>query len=712
MLTGGFYASAATTLNSGAAQINIPAGSLAIGSDTLTVNYTPDASSSTVYTSASGTSTVAVTLVTPTVTVTPASPNTTPFQSLTVTVSLSGAAGSPVPTGTVTLASGSYASSAATMSSGTASITIPAGALSLGTDTLTASYTPDSASSNLYTGATGSSSVAVNTMTPTVNLSPALKSLLISQALSVVVAVSGPSGGPSPTGSVMLTSGSYTSVATTLSSGSATINIPAYSLSTGSDTLTASYTPDSSSSSNYNSASGTSSAVTVAKTTPTVTVTPSSSSITAAQGLTVTVVVSGGTGSPTATGSVTLTGGGYNSGAVTLNSGSAAINIPADSLSTGSVTLTASYSPDSSSPDYTGASGKSTVTVSSFTPTVTVTPLSTSILTTQALQVNVSVSGPSGDPTPTGTTELTGGGYDSGAITLSGGSVAISIPAGSLSLGNDTLSVSYTPDSASIATYSSATGSSSVAVTAPNPSPVVGSISPAVQSAGSAAFTLTVNGSGFISGSTVYWGASALTTQFGSAAQITAQVPASDIESSATEPISVENPSPGGGTSNTLQFEVDSSGAGSPSFAVLTATVTPGQSATYSVTLPSAATAVTASCLNLPSGASCSFSSTAGTVTITTSSTTPAGTYQVTMVFTATVPGEASSFVLLPILLLPLLLVRRKWTAANIGFTACLGLVLMAAAAGVGCGSGAAGAPPVAPTHEVTTAGAVTLTVQ
>jgi hypothetical protein len=54
-----------------------------------------------------------------------------------------------------------------------------------------------------------------------------------------------------------------------------------------------------------------------------VTVTPSSSSITAAQGLTVTVVVSGGTGSPTATGSVTLTGGGYNSGAVTLNSGSA-----------------------------------------------------------------------------------------------------------------------------------------------------------------------------------------------------------------------------------------------------------------------------------------------------------------------------------------------------------------------------------------------------
>jgi hypothetical protein len=41
------------------------------------------------------------------------------------------------------------------------------------------------------------------------------------------------------------------------------------------------------------------------------TVTPSASSITTAQALTVTVAVSGGTGNPTATGSVTLSGGGY-----------------------------------------------------------------------------------------------------------------------------------------------------------------------------------------------------------------------------------------------------------------------------------------------------------------------------------------------------------------------------------------------------------------
>ena len=293
------------------------------------------------------------------------------------------------------------------------------------------------------------------------------------------------------------------------------------------------------------------------------------------------------------------------------------------------------------------------------------------------------------------------------------GSVAIDIPAGSLNPGSDTLAVSYTPDSASIASYSSATGSNSVTVTPPNPSPVVSSISPAVQTAGSAAFTLTVNGSGFISGSTVYWGRSALTTQFGSSRQITAQVPASDIATSGTDSVTLQNPSPGGGTSNTLQFEVDSSGAGSPSFAANSATVTPGQSATYSVTLPATATAVTTgSCLNLPTGAACSYSSTANTVTITTSSTTPAGTYQVTMVFTETVAGAASSFILLPVLMLPVLRVRRKWAAGKIWLTVCLGLVLLVASASIGCGGGSGGTPPPPPTHQVTTSGVVTLTVR
>ncbi len=121
------------------------------------------------------------------------------------------------------------------------------------------------------------------------------------------------------------------------------------------------------------------------KITPTVTVTPASSSITTAQPLSVTVVVNGGSGNPTPTGSVTLTGGGYTSAATALSGGSATINIPADSLAPGSDTLTASYTPDSSSSStYNSASGSAPVTVSvaaaaitSPTPGSTLTAAST-----------------------------------------------------------------------------------------------------------------------------------------------------------------------------------------------------------------------------------------------------------------------------------------------------------------------------------------------
>jgi hypothetical protein len=92
----------------------------------------------------------------------------------------------------------------------------------------------------------------------TVTVMPASPSITTAQALAVTVAVSGGTGNPTPTGSVTLTSGTYTAAPTALSSGSATINIPAGSLATGADTLAVSYTGDS----NYGAANG-SGAVTV-----------------------------------------------------------------------------------------------------------------------------------------------------------------------------------------------------------------------------------------------------------------------------------------------------------------------------------------------------------------------------------------------------------------------------------------------------------------
>jgi hypothetical protein len=196
--------------------------------------------------------------------------------------------------------------------------------------------------------------------------------------------------------------------------------------------------------------------------TPTVTVTPAASSITMAQALNVTVTVSGGTGNPTSTGTVTLTSGNYSSGATTLSNGSATINVPAGSLAVGTDTLTATYSGDG---NYSTATGANSVTVTEanlLTPIVTVTPSASSITTAQTLNVTVAVSGGSGNPTPTGTVTLTSGSYSSVATTLSDGGATINIPAGSLVVGTDTLTGSYSGDS----NYSQATGVNSVTVTA------------------------------------------------------------------------------------------------------------------------------------------------------------------------------------------------------------------------------------------------------
>jgi hypothetical protein len=242
-------------------------------------------------TTAEASTTVATSILkTPIVTVSPSSTNITTLQSLAVTVAVTGPSGSSTPTGYVTLTSESYTSTALSLNSGIASIAIPAGALAVGTDNLTASYTPDLASSTTYISASGTTSVAVTVpakITPTVTVLPSSSGITKTQAISVSVSVNGGSGNPTPTGTVTLTSGGYTSPLATLTSGGATIDIPGGSLSIGSDTLTVSYTPDSTSSTTFNSSTGTASVIV---TTPTYSM--------SATGVT---VPKGGTGNSTVT---------------------------------------------------------------------------------------------------------------------------------------------------------------------------------------------------------------------------------------------------------------------------------------------------------------------------------------------------------------------------------------------------------------------------
>jgi hypothetical protein len=91
----------------------------------------------------------------------------------------------------------------------------------------------------------------------------------------------------------------------------------------------------------------------------------------------------------------------------------------------------------------------------------------------------------------------------------------------------------------------------------PNPVPALTSLSPPGATAGGPAFTLTVNGSGFVAGSVVRWNGAGRPTTFVSAAQVTAAISAADIAAPGTPTVTVFNPAPGGGLSNSLTFTIN-----------------------------------------------------------------------------------------------------------------------------------------------------------
>jgi len=110
-------------------------------------------------------------------------------------------------------------------------------------------------------------------------------------------------------------------------------------------------------------------------------------------------------------------------------------------------------------------------------------------------------------------------------------------------------------------------GCGGTAVTAPppppmeNPVPSITSLSPASTTAGAAAFNLTVNGTNFIASSQVLWNGSARTTSFQSSTVLTAQITASDVGTQGVAAVTVTNPAPGGGTSNSSNFQINSTAA-------------------------------------------------------------------------------------------------------------------------------------------------------
>jgi large repetitive protein len=90
-----------------------------------------------------------------------------------------------------------------------------------------------------------------------------------------------------------------------------------------------------------------------------------------------------------------------------------------------------------------------------------------------------------------------------------------------------------------------------------NPVPFVNQpLVPTAVAPGGAGFTLTVNGTGFVSTSTINWNGTPLATTFVNSSQLTATVPAANITKASTASITVSSPGPGGGISNVLSLPI------------------------------------------------------------------------------------------------------------------------------------------------------------
>jgi hypothetical protein len=171
-------------------------------------------------------------------------------------------------------------------------------------------------------------------------------------------------------------------------------------------------------------------------------------------------------------GSVTVNSGESQTFTITPHTGYQVHDVRVDGVSVGPVTT---YSFPNVAADHTIYATFSLASETSA-PTVTVIPAASSVTTAQSLMVTITVSGGSEKPIPTGTVVLASGSYSSVAISLVGGQATLSIPAGSLAVGDDTLTASYTPD-ASSSVYSASTGVAHVTVTPAPPAATLSSTS-------------------------------------------------------------------------------------------------------------------------------------------------------------------------------------------------------------------------------------------
>ncbi len=104
--------------------------------------------------------------------------------------------------------------------------------------------------------------------------------------------------------------------------------------------------------------------------------------------------------------------------------------------------------------------------------------------------------------------------------------------------------------------------SSAATLTVADPVPVIHSVQPDSVTTHAPNTTIEVNGQGFVTSSVVEWNGTALPTAYVSPAALSADIPASDLQSATRAQITVVSPSPGGGASAAAAFSVNAPGGG------------------------------------------------------------------------------------------------------------------------------------------------------
>ncbi|MGB8029464.1 MAG: choice-of-anchor D domain-containing protein [Terracidiphilus sp.] len=365
--------------------------------------------------------------------------------------------------------------------------------------------------------------------------------------------------------------------------------------------------------------------------------------------------------------------------------------------------------------------------------TVAVTPSATNVTTAQAFTLTVAVGGANGEPTPTGSVEVTSGTYALGTATLTGGSATIGVPPGGLATGTDNIEAVYTPDNASALLYAAGSGETSVTVTASSTStaPATATAVATAVTAGTATLEGTVNPNGADTHAWFLW---ATSSSLSGAAQTAAQ----DLGATAGSD-AVSAPIQGLSASTTYYYQAvaqNSLGTTSggifsftttpaPYFSVLTGAplsvapgATTGNTSTISVTPWYGFTGVVnLSCAITPAAASdpptCSVPA-----TVTISGTTAQTATLIVNTTAATamnrpmrMPWRGSGGAVLACIALLFVPLRRRSWLAQMAWVA-----LFAAMAGMGCGGGSStvgggGGGGGGGTNSGTTAGTYTVTI-